>query len=420
MKKYKKRILDEQLEFMLSASGAVLIEGPKWCGKTTTAKQQSSSYISMDDPKNIDRNLNFAKINPKILLQGETPRLVDEWQVAPTLWDAIRHEVDVRGKMGQFIMTGSVSPHDTKDIIHSGTGRISRLKMRTMSLYESLESDGSVSLEDLFNGKTIAPTFNNMDLKNVAFLISRGGWPLSIDLEERAALQQAKNYVNSIVEIELKEVAEVKSSHLVRMFLRSYSRNISTKASNQKILDDLSAHNESLSIPTINKYIDSFKHMHVIDELEAWNPNLRSKASIRSTPTRMFVDPSIAVASLGISPSDLLNDYKLLDLLFEAMAIRDLRVYSDSLSGNVFYYRDSNGLECDAIIHLPDGRWGAIEVKLGEHQQDQAAINLKKLVDVVDTNKMNKPSFLMVLTSENASYTREDGIHVVSIGSLKP
>jgi uncharacterized protein len=418
---YRKRIIDQQLEFMLSATGALLIEGPKWCGKTTSAKRVSNSYIEMDNPKNRDSNINFAKIAPEIILEGETPRLIDEWQVAPILWDAVRHEVDRRSVMGQFILTGSSVPMESNEMIHSGTGRIATLKMRPMSLFESSDSDGRISLAKLFNESEMTAHRNNLDIKKLTFLICRGGWPIAVDLDEKPSLQQAKNYYKAITESDVSRVDGInKDPNKVKALLRSFSRNIASQAGIQTLLNDLKESDNLLSAVTISLYLNALKKIHVVDDLEAWNPNLRSKAAIRTSPTRHFVDPSIAVAALGISPSDLLNDFNTLGLLFESLCVRDLRVYADALGGTVYHYRDSDNLECDAVVHLDNGSWGAIEVKLANHLVDDAANSLKSLVRKIDTKKMKKPSFLMVLTGDNASYLRDDGVFVVSIASLKP
>ena len=418
---YKNRVIDEQLKFMLTASGAVLIEGPKWCGKTTSAKIIAKSMIEMDEPKNRISNINFAKIAPEIILDGEVPRLIDEWQVAPVLWDAVRHEVDKRHKMGQFILTGSSTPTNRNEIIHSGTGRITSLKMRPMSLFESNDSDGSISLKDIFEGKPIVPCKNNMTIQKLSFLICRGGWPLSLDLEERASLQQAKNYYKAITESDISRVDGVeRDTNKVKALMKSYARNMASQATIPTLIDDLKFGDNQMSDITVASYLTALKTIHVIDDLEAWNPNLRSKSAIRTSPTRHFVDPSIATSALGISPNDLLSDFHTMGLFFESLCIRDLRVYADAIQGQVFHYRDSSNLECDAIIHLENGSWGAIEIKLAEHLVEEGAKTLKNIAQKIDTNKMNNPSFLMVLTGDGYSYTREDGIYVVSIASLKP
>ena len=348
-------------------------------------------------------------------------RLIDEWQVAPILWDAVRHEVDRRSQMGQFILTGSSVPMDSSEIIHSGTGRIATLKMRPMSLIESLDSDGKISLKNLFEEKQIMPHKNNLDIKKVAFLICRGGWPLAIDLDEKPALQQAKNYYKAVTESDVSSVDGInKDSNKVKALMRSFARNVATQAGITTLIKDLKETDNLLSDVTISLYLNALKKIHVVDDLDAWNPNLRSKAAIRTSPTRHFVDPSIATAALGVTPGDLLNDFKTMGLLFESLCIRDLRVYADALDGAVYHYRDSDHLECDAVVHLENGSWGAIEIKLAEHLVEDAAKTLKSLAEKVDTSKMKKPSFLMVLTGDSASYQREDGVYVVSIASLKP
>jgi uncharacterized protein len=418
---YKKRVIDDQFRFMLTASGAVLIEGPKWCGKTTSAKTIAKSMIEMDEPKNRVSNVNFAKIAPEIILDGEVPRLIDEWQVAPVLWDAVRHEVDRRSKMGQFILTGSSTPINRDEIIHSGTGRITTLKMRPMSLFESNDSDGSVSLKTIFEGKPIVPCKNSMTIQKLSFLICRGGWPLSLNLEERASLQQAKNYYKAVTESDISRVDGVeRDSNKVKALMKSVARNIASQASIPTLLDDLKHGDSRMSDVTVASYLTALKSIHVIDDLEAWNPNLRSKSAIRTSPTRHFVDPSIATAALGISPNDLLSDFHTMGLVFESLCIRDLRVYADALEGQVFHYRDSSNLECDAIVHLENGSWGAIEIKLAEHLVQDGVKTLNEIAKKIDTDKMNQPSFLMVLTGDGYSYQREDGIYVISIASLRP
>jgi predicted AAA+ superfamily ATPase len=418
---YKKRVIDDQLKFMLTASGAVLIEGPKWCGKTTSAKKMAQSMIEMDEPKSRASNMNFARIAPEIILDGDVPRLIDEWQVAPVLWDAIRHEVDKRSKMGQFILTGSSTPVISDEIFHSGTGRITSLKMRPMSLFESNDSDGKVSLKEIFEGRVVAPCKNDLTIQRLTYLICRGGWPLSLDIEERAALQQAKNYFKAVTESDISRVDGVKKDSIkARALMKSIARNISTQASIPTLIEDLKYGDSQMSDVTVASYLNALKKIYVVDDLEAWNPNLRSKSAIRTSPTRHFVDPSIATAALGISPNDLLSDFHTLGLLFESLCIRDLRVYADAIHGLVYHYRDSSNLECDAIIHLENGAWGAVEIKLAEHLVEDGVKTLQELATKIDANKTKKPSFLMVLTGGGFSYKREDGVYIVSIASLKP
>lgn len=423
MENYKNRIVDEILEKKLKGKGAVLIQGPKWCGKTTTAEQISKSILYMSKPDEKEQNLTMAEINPSLLLQGEAPRLIDEWQIAPKLWDAIRYEVDHRNKEGQFILTGSSVPAKMNDVTHSGTGRFSWLLMRPMSLYESEESTGQVSLKDLFEGTKKIEGINNLDLEKIAYLVCRGGWPRAIFMEEEIALEQAYDYYDAVVNRDISEADGIsRNPERVKKLMRAYSRNMGTQASNDTLRSDMIANDSSsLDTDTVLSYINALKKIFVVEEAPAWNPNLRSKTAIRTSDTRYFVDPSIAVASLGIGPKDLINDLNTFGLLFETLCIRDLRVYAESLKGTVYHYRDSNDLECDAVIHLRDGSYGLIEIKLGgDSLINEAAETLKKLETHIDTTKMKNPSFLMVLTAIGRyAYKREDGIFVVPIGCLK-
>ena len=423
MENYKNRIVDEILEKKLKGKGAVLIQGPKWCGKTTTAEQISKSILYMSKPDEKEQSLTMAEINPGLLLQGEAPRLIDEWQIAPKLWDAIRYEVDHRNKEGQFILTGSSVPAKMDDVTHSGTGRFSWLLMRPMSLYESEESTGQVSLKDLFEGTKKIEGINNLDLEKIAYLVCRGGWPRAIFMEEEIALEQAYDYYDAVVNRDISEADGIsRNPERVKKLMRAYSRNMGTQASNDTLRSDMIANDSSsLDTDTVLSYINALKKIFVVEEAPAWNPNLRSKTAIRTSDTRYFVDPSIAVASLGIGPKDLINDLNTFGLLFETLCIRDLRVYAESLKGTVYHYRDSNDLECDAVIHLRDGSYGLIEIKLGgDSLINEAAETLKKLETHIDTTKMKNPSFLMVLTAIGRyAYKREDGIFVVPIGCLK-
>ena len=418
MNKYKARIADKILERKLKSIGAVLIEGPKWCGKTTTAEQQAKSVIYINDPETFEDNLNMANIKPKRLLMGDTPRLIDEWQLAPKLWDTIRFEVDHRENgIGQFILTGSSTPVSKESIKHSGTGRFAHISMRTMSLYESKDSTGEISLKVLFEQKEAIDGSSNIDIEKLAFLICRGGWPKSLDLEDDLALDQAYDYYNAIVKDDINRVDNIqKDSEAVSRFMRSYARNQGSQVPNTVLADDAFVSEE-----TIASYTNSLSKMFVVEDLPAWNPNLRSKTAIRTSNTRYFVDPSIAVASLGVGPNDLLNDLKTLGFLFETLCIRDLRVYADSINGSVYHYRDKDGQEVDAVIHLRSRKYGLIEIKLGGDKLiEEGATSLKKMKDKIDTDKMNAPSFLMVLTGVGTyAYKREDGVLVVPIGCLK-
>lgn len=423
MREYNYRIVDSLLQDKLEAKGAVLIEGPKWCGKTTTATQKAASILHMDNPTEKDQNLTLAKLNPLRLLKGAVPRLIDEWQIAPTLWDSIRYEVDQREEMGQFILTGSAVPADTKEINHSGTGRFSWLMMRPMSLYESKESTGEISLKELFDENTNIDGENPNDIEKLAFLICRGGWPGAIDLKEKPALQQAFDYLDGVVKSDINRADGIeKNEERVRRIMRSLARNQGSQTPTTVIANDILA-NDSSSVneDTVQTYIKALKKIFVIEDMPAWNPNLRSKSAIRTSDTRYYVDPSIASASLGLGPDDLLNDLNTFGLLFETMCVRDLRIFAESLNGSVYHYRDNTGLECNAVIHLRNGKYGLIEIKLGgDDLIEEGAKTLKKLKDCIDTTKMNKPSFLMVLTGIGKyAYKREDGVLVIPIGVLK-
>ena len=423
MKKYRKRIADEILKRKLEGKGAVLIEGPKWCGKTTTAEQIAASVLYMDDPEKKDQNIAMSELNPKRLLQGATPRLIDEWQLAPKLWDAIRFEVDHRGELGQFVLTGSAVPVDTKEITHSGTGRFTWLTMRPMSLYESGDSSGEVSLKDLFDGKTDADGSSNLGIDRLAFLVCRGGWPQAVDMRDEIALEQAMDYYDAVVRSDINRADNVqKNPERVRRLMRSYARNQGCQVPNTVFAQDISSNNEiGISEETVASYLNALRKIFVIEDMPAWNPNLRSKTAIRSSDTRYYVDPSIAAATLGIGPDDLINDLKTFGFLFETLCVRDLRVFADALGGEVYHYRDKDGQECDAVIHLRNGKYGLIEIKLGgDTLIEEGAKGLKALEAKIDTNMMNAPSFLMVLTGiGDYAYRRKDGVFVVPIGCLK-
>ena len=425
MENYRKRIADDILQKKLRSKGAVLIEGPKWCGKTTTAEQAAKSILYMDEPSSIKQNLARADLDPESLLEGDVPRLIDEWQLAPKLWDAVRFSVDHKRKFGLYILTGSAVPANLDEIHHTGTGRFSWLKMRPMSLYESGESTGDVSLSELFNNEDCLLRGNSkLTLDDIAFLICRGGWPMAIDVPEDIALQQAIDYYDAVVNGDISRIDGArKENAYVKRLMRAYARNQGAQISIDTLLNDLlESESFETSNKTATKYINLLKKIFVIEDMEAWNPNLRSKTAIRTSDTRYFVDPSIATAALGIGPDDLLNDLKTMGLLFETMAIRDLRVYADLLDANVYHYRDKNGLECDAVIHCRNGSYGLVEIKLGGDKLiDEGAASLKKLSSKIDTDKMKKPSFLMVLTANsNVAYKRNDGVIVVPVGALKP
>ena len=423
MKKYRNRVVDAILQEKLEGKGAVLIEGPKWCGKTTTAEQIAKSVLYMDDPQSKEQNVNMAALNPKRLLSGETPRLIDEWQIAPKLWDAIRFEVDHRDDLGQFVLTGSAVPPDTKEITHSGTGRFSWLMMRPMSLYESGESTGEVSLSGLFEGKGEVDGESKLDLERIAFLICRGGWPRSIDMRDKIALNQAIDYYDAVVHSDINRADGVeKNPERVKRLMRSLARNQGQQIANTAIAADIAANNEStINQETVASYISALKKIFVVEDMPAWNPNLRSKSAIRTSDTRYFVDASIAAAALGIGPNDLINDLNTMGFLFETMCVRDLRVYAEALGGSVYHFRNKAGLECDAVVHLRNGSYGLIEIKLGGKRLIREGVEtLTSLTESIDTSKMKEPAFRMILTAaDQYAYRREDGICIVPVGCLK-
>lgn len=423
MERYFSRIIDKLLKDRLEAKGAVLIEGPKWCGKTTTAKEFAQSMLLMDQPNMTLQYQQIAELAPGQLLEGETPRLIDEWQIAPSLWNAVRYEVDQRDAFGQFILTGSAVPITFDKAMHTGTGRISRLYMRPMSLYESEESSGQVSLESLFNKENISAS-SDSGLEDIAFVICRGGWPKAIRLKEKAALFQARDYFDSIISNDISRIDSVKrDKEKAKRLLRSYSRHIATQASLETIRQDMLAnHSDTFDSVTMYSYLDALKKIFVIENAPAWNPNLRSKSAIRTTDTKYFVDPSIATAALGIGPEDLQKDLNTMGFLFENLCVRDLRIYADYLDGTLYHFREKNGLECDAVLHRRDGSYGLIEIKLGGDRLINAgAENLKRIASLIDTDRMMKPSFMLVLCGVAPyAYKREDNVYVVPITNLKP
>ncbi len=423
MKKYSQRIADNILKRKLEGMGAILIEGPKWCGKTTTAEQQAKSVVYMNDMEEGTNWLQLATVNPKGVLAGETPRLIDEWQTAPVLWDAVRYEVDHRDNEGQFILTGSAVPADDREMRHTGTGRISWLTMRTMSLWESGDSNGSVSLRDLFNAPEQLFAENLLRLEDVAYLICRGGWPRATLQKKEIALGRAFDYFDAVVKKDISRVDGVKrDSERAKRIMQSYARHQGSQTPVSTIAEDVRANDvDSVEDKTIYSYIAALKKIFVIEDMAAWNPNLRSKTAIRTSDNRYFTDPSIATAALGLSPSDLMNDLNTFGLFFETLCVRDLRVFADALDGQVYHYRDKNGLECDTVVHLRNGSYGLIEIKLGgEKLINEGAKALEQLSDKIDTTKMKAPSFRMILTAVGKfAYRREDGIYVVPIGCLK-
>ena len=426
MKKYRKRVVDDLLARKLLGMGAVLVQGAKWCGKTTTCEEFAKSALYMADPDTKESNLQMADIDIKALLKGEKPRLIDEWQIAPKFWDAVRYHVDHSDGFGHFILTGSAVPPDTKEIAHSGTGRIARITMRPMSLWESGESNGSVSLGGLLTGKEFRSVESpDHRLEDVAFMVCRGGWPQAVQQTGEIALDRANDYYEAVVESDVSRVDGVsRTPSRVHRLMRSYARLQGTQSNLSVIKKDMQTNDRStLNEDTVASYLEALKKIFVVEDMEAWCPNLRSKAQIRTTDTRYFTDPSIAVAALGIGPGSLMSDLNTFGYLFECLAIRDLRVYASAHAGTVSHYRDADGLECDAVVHLRDGTSGLIEVKLGgDRLVEEGAATLNKLAKKLDITKTPKPMFKMVLTAigKFAYHRREDDVIVCPLGCLKP
>lgn len=423
MIKYRNRIVDQLLIDKLESKGAVVIEGPKWCGKTTTALQVAKSDLRMDQPDKREANIQMVEIDPGRLLSGDTPKLIDEWQIAPKIWDAIRYEVDKRGDEGQFILTGSAVPIESKEITHSGTGRFTWLTMRTMSLFESEESSGEISLGHLFSCPGKIEGSSSMTIDKLAFILCRGGWPHAIDMKEKPALTQAFDYFDAVVRSDINRADGVnKNPDRVKKLMMSFARNQGGQVTNTLFRDDIATNDiDTLSEDTIASYINALKKIFVIEDMRAWNPNLRSKTAIRTSDTRYYTDPSIATAALGLGPNDLINDLNTMELLFETLCVRDLRIYADAIGGEVFHYRDKSGLECDTVIHLRNGSYGLAEIKLGGQKLiEEGAQNLKALSKKIDTTKIKAPSFMMIIIGIGEyAYKREDGIFVIPISCLK-
>lgn len=426
MKNYRSRIMDSLLAKKLQAKGAVLIEGPKWCGKTTTAEEIAASKIMLAKPDIKDHFKSLLEIDSDAALTGDTPMLIDEWQTVPKLWDAVRYTVDHRHAMGQFILTGSAVPNQEaeKEREHSGTGRFAWLTMRPMTLFESGESNGTVSLGELFTAPEKILQKNDLKLSDIAFLICRGGWPIAIGLPEEAALEQAFDYYDAVTKEDVTNVDGIKrSSERVQRLMRAYARHQGTQAPIATLKEDLKNNDTTtLDEDTISSYLDALRKIFVVEDMPAWNPNLRSKTAIRTTDTRYFVDPSIATAALGLGPTDLMNDLNSMGFFFETLCVRDLRVFAESLNGKVYHYRDKSGLECDAVVHLRNGQYGLIEIKLGgDSLIKDGATTLNALEEQIDTTRMKSPAFKMILTAtgEYAYRRTEDGIYVVPIGCLK-
>ena len=426
---YLKRIADNELKLRLEAFGAVQIKGPKWCGKTTTAEMQAKSVLKMQDPDTRDGYLATAGIKPSLLLNGATPRLIDEWQVAPVLWDAVRNAVDERQKKGQFILTGS-TVIDNSDIMHTGTGRISTMPMYPMSLYESLESNGLVSLRELFDNPAadIDGISSGLTVEELIFAACRGGWPASLDnMGDNAKLMIARDYVEAICDEDISKVDNVRRNPvLARLVLRSYARNLCTLAKKTNILKDVSFEAEGTSIKTLDDYIGALERLFVIDDIPAWNPAVRSATVIRTGNKRCFVDPAIAVAVAGLSPEVLYVDLKTFGFIFECLCMRDLKIYSQSLGGKLSYYHDRYGLEADAVLHLQDGRYALVECKLGSRDIEAGAAHLLELSNLIKARnavdsqvQLRLPDLMIVLTGGNMAYTRPDGVKVIPVGCLK-
>lgn len=426
MKVYKRRILDDLITRRFQTAGAILVEGIKWCGKTTTCEQAAKSVVYLDEPEKREHNLLMAKIRPSEILDGETPRLIDEWQQAPVLWDAIRYRVDHAGERGQYLLTGSAVPPDDSEMKHSGTGRFSWMKMRPMSLYESGESSGEVSLADLFAGKDMTGAHPALsELPDIAQAICRGGWPVACGLSGEVALDASFDYLEAVVKRDISRVDGVaRDEDRARRIMRSYSRLQGTQSTAAVIKEDLAAHEAgSFDDDTVYSYINALKRIFAIEDMPAWCPNLRCKTPVRTSDTRYYADPSIATAALRIGPGGLMRDLRTFGYIFETLAVRDLRVYADALMGEVRHYHDASGLECDAVVYLRDGSYGLVEIKIGgEPLVDKGASTLMKLAEKIDTEKMQKPSFLTVLTAVgDCAYRRpDDGVFVCPIGCLKP
>ncbi len=420
---YIERLIEKEIDLKLRSSGAIVVAGPKFCGKTTTCMRYQNSYIKL----NTKSVIAMTRLDPRSALEGDKPRLIDEWQKVPDIWNQVKDDLDQDYSFGKYILTGSSTPVDKTEINHSGAGRIAPVRMRPMSLYESGDSDGSVSLIDLFDGgenfRTIVQ--NQVSISEIAFLVCRGGWPISVLADREIALEVTKNYYNGLFVFDDSEndIFRNKKPEVLRMILRSYARNISTEAAKSTIMADVRQRNErTLDPKTYDDYMDALRDLYIIEDIPSWNPNIRSKTAIQTTPTRHFVDTSIACRALSVAPGDLLRDSETFGLFFEDFAVRDLSIYSSVLGGEVRHYRDNTGLECDAVIHLEDGRWGAVEIKLGgDERVEEGAASLKRLSDkIVQKSDEKAPSFLLVLTAIGSAYRRKDGVYVAPLNFLKP
>ena len=416
---YLPRIVDEEIKNKLTYVGGILIEGAKWCGKSTTGLHHAKSFIEFQNPDKKQEYDEIKNTQPSLFLKGDKPRMFDEWQMYPIVWDSIRTDVDHSSKKGQYILTGSAKPSEG-EVMHTGTGRISRVLMRPMSLFESGESTGEVSFRDIIDGKDISGV-SKLSLEDLASIIVRGGWPASLEVKSDAKYRFAKEYVKSLVHEEVKMVDGVeRNPEKMQNVLRSLARNISTQVSHSTIETDVkNTFDDEISRPTLNDYLNTLEKLFVIENMNATNLNFRSKYALRTKPKKYFVDPSIATAILEMKPNDLINDLNTFGFMFESLCMRDLKIYTSSFNGDITFYRDEKEFEVDAILRTSSGKWGAIEIKLGAGYVDEAAQNLLKFKERVDTKKCGEPSFLMVLTGTKYSYKRPDGVYVVSIGCLK-
>lgn len=420
--KYIKRIIDKEIEEKLSVMGAVLIKGPKWCGKTTSAKQIAKSVLEMQNPDLQENYIELANTKPSLLLEGDKPRLIDEWQLAPKLWNAVRYSVDKLALPGQYILTGSATPNED-DSLHSGVGRFAFVTMKPMTLYESSDSNGKISLSEILNGnRDIDGVKTDLDYEKIAYVLCRGGWPNSLKLDEKRALQVSKNYLDVLCSSDISRVDGVsRNPKLARAILKAYARQVSTIDSTKSLIDDVVSNHIDVSERTITDYLNVLRKLYIIEEIQAWNPNIRSKTAIRTSPKKSMIDPSLAVAALGVSPKELMLDIRTFGLLFENLVNRDLSVYVNSIGGSLKHYRDRYALECDNVLHFNDGRYALVETKLGGTRVDEAEKHLLELKTLIEDKnpKIGKPKFLMVITGTDMAYTTSNGVLVVPIGCLK-
>ena len=419
---YMKRIIDKEIKEKLSVSGALLIKGPKWCGKTTSAMQIAKSVLEMQNPDLQENYLELVNMKPSLLLEGEKPRLIDEWQIAPKIWNAVRYSVDKISKPSQYILTGSATPIED-DSLHSGAGRFAIMTMKTMTLFESGDSNGAISLSDILNrSANIDGIKTDLTYEKIAYVLCRGGWPNAISFEEKNALEIPKNYLDVLFENDISKADGIKRNPmLARAILKSYARQISTIDSDRSLYNDICANYSSISERTIIDYIETLKKLYIVEEIEAWNPSIRSKTSIRTSPKKSLADPSLAVAALGCSSKELMLDIKTFGLLFENLVNRDLSVYVHSIGGSLKHYRDRFGLECDNVIHFQNGKYALVEIKLGGSKIKEAEEHLITLRDLILKNEqsLGEPEFLMIITGTDMAYATKNNVLVVPIGCLR-